>query len=195
VIDFNTLLLLNMAGGYALLAAYVHRGLDDPDQKRWAPAFAMCGLIAFLFGGYLTIAWTLPGPYNLAFGEMSVFLGVLFLAAALALARGWSLVIIAWYAVFSGLAAILLGARMLELGLTKMPWLTAIGFALSGLGGVFAAPTLLYLRHDRLWRTVAAAVLIGAALIWALDAYAAYWSHMDGFKDWKPLTMRLPAGK
>jgi putative membrane protein len=186
-IDYNTLLLVNMAAGLAVLAGYVYWGLDDPDQKRWAPAFAISGLVALVFGGHLTVTWVLPGPYNAAFGEMSVLLGAIFLGAALCFAKGWSPLLVAVYAFPAGIAAIVLGVRILGLGLTGMPLLTAIGFVLSGLGGVFAAPTLAWLRGSRLFRALAALALLGAALDWAATAYLSYWMHMDLWQPWLPV--------
>ncbi len=63
-IDYVTLLLVNMVAGYALLAAYVWIGLDDPLNKRWAPGFAIVGLIALVFGAHMTITWPLIGSYS-----------------------------------------------------------------------------------------------------------------------------------
>jgi len=50
MIDYLTLLLVNMAAGFLLLGAYLFRGLDDSDQRRWAPAFIITGLVTYLFG-------------------------------------------------------------------------------------------------------------------------------------------------
>jgi putative membrane protein len=191
-IDYNTLLLINMMAGYFLLAHYVFAGLDGPDQTRWAPGFLMVGLVAVFFGALMTLTWPLPGPYNSAFGEMSVLLGVIFLVAGLALAKGWSLTSVACYAFFAGCAAVLLGVRIIALNLTAAPRLSGAGFIISGLGGVFAAPTLAYLRGNRPFRTIAAIVLVVAALIWAVIGYGGYWGHMASFGEWVPLPMRAP---
>jgi len=188
-IDFLSLLLVNMASGLGLLAWYVFRGLDDPDQKRWAPGFAIVGLIATAFGGYLVATWPLPGPYNSLFGEPSVLLGVLFLGAALALSQGWDVLIVAAYGFFAGICAIIMGARILSLNLTAKPGLSAVGFVLSGLGGVFAAPTLAWFRTNQLVRTVGALVLLTAAIVWAMTAGLEYWMHPGMWLKWQPLVM------
>lgn len=188
-IDYVSLLLLNMTAGYVILAAYVYRGMDNPDQKRWVPAFGLVGLIAFVFGTHMTATWPIIGAYNCAYGEMSVLFGGIFLAAALALALGWDLLIIAVYAFFAGIAAVVLGIRIINLKMTLMPVLSGMGFILSGLGGVFAAPTLTYFRQSKVLRTLAAIVLLAAALIWALTVYPEYWVHMKTLGSWQPSAM------
>ena len=189
-VDYVTLLLVNMTAGYCLLSSYVYWGLDEPLDKKWVPGFAIVGLVAIIFGAHMTATWPLPGPFNSAFGEMSVLLGFIFAAAALAIANGWSLVIVTVYAFYAGAAAVLLGVRIVNLGLTQMPALSGLGFILSGLGGVFAAPTLVWLRRNRPFRTLAAIVLGAAAVIWAIIGYLAYWGHMEGFAGWVPLAAR-----
>jgi putative membrane protein len=189
-IDYVGLLLINMMIGYVLLAAYVYRGLDDPLNKRWVPGFAMVGVIAFVFGGHMVMTWPIIGQYNDAFGEMSVLLGIIFLGAAFAIGKGWSLTMVAVYAFFAGLAAMDLGACIISMKMTLVPNLSGAGFILSGLGGVMAAPTLLWFRNNRPFRTLAAMILLAAALIWAVTVYPEYWMHMKAFAKWVPLTMR-----
>lgn len=193
MIDYLTLLLTNMAAGLVLLAAYVFAGLDGPDQKKWAPGLALAGAIALGFGAHMTMTWPLPGPYSSAFGEMSVLFGAIFAAAALAIALEVSLMTIAAYALFAGLGAIVLGIRIIDLGLTRAPVISGVGFILSGLGGVLAAPTLAWFRSNRALRAAAAAVLVIAALLWAATGYRSYWSHMESFRTWVPPAMRTPA--
>jgi putative membrane protein len=188
-IDYVPLLLINMATGLCMLAHFVYAGLDAPDPKRWVPGFATVGIIATLAGLHMSWTWPLPGSYNVAFGELSVFLGILFLGAALALDKGWDLTVVTIYAFFAGLAAIVLGIRIGQLGLTKTPQLTAVGFLLSGAGGVFALPVL-YLKQNRALRVTGALMLIAAAAIWAVIAYVAYWNHMSDYAKWVPATMR-----
>ena len=185
-IDFLSLLLVNMGAGLVLLAWYVFQGLDDTDQRKWAPGFGIVGLVATVFGGYVVTHWPLPGPYNSIFGEMSVLFGVAFLGAAWALAQGWSLVPVAAYAFFAGGMAVVNGVCIAHLGLTKNPGLAAVGFILTGLGGLLACPTLLYLRSHRAFRTAAALILVAAAAIWLLTAGMAYWMHPAMWLKWTP---------
>jgi putative membrane protein len=84
-IDYVTLMLANMAAGLLVLAVFLWRDISaaTPDSgRRWAPAMAVPGLIATITGFAMTFTWPLPSPYNIAFGETSVMLGVLFLAAS-----------------------------------------------------------------------------------------------------------------
>jgi len=133
--------------------------------------------------------WPISGSFNIAFGELTVLFGVLFIATSLALALSWELITIAIYAFFAGLAAIVVGLRIYSLGLTRSPLITGIGFILTGLGGVLAAPTLVYLKGNRTWRLVGATVLMVAALIWAYTGYMTYWGHLAQYSDWQPPTV------
>jgi putative membrane protein len=178
MIDYVTLMLINMVAGLALLAFFLLWGLGQEDGRPWAPPFAVAGLVATVSGFAMTFAWPLPRPYNMAFGEMSVFLGVLFLGAAWALARRWSLVPLGIYAFFPGVAAIVLGIRIIDLSLTLTPVLSGIGFMLAGAGGAFAGLTLLLQRVKAL-RISGALVMLAAAALWARTGYLAYWGHMD----------------
>lgn len=182
-IDYLTLMLINMAAGLALLACYVCLDFDGGNSKRWVPGFAIVGFLALITGLHMTFTWPLPGAYNVAFGEMSVLLGVLFLAAALAFAKDWDLLSLAIYAFFAGLAAFVIGVRIIGLGMTLKPWFSGIGFILTGLAGVFALPAL-YLRSRRSVRLLGTIVLATAAFIWAITGYTAYRGHLS--KDSNP---------
>lgn len=178
MIDYLTLMLINMAAGLFILGCFVWRDLDKPeDTGRWVPAFAICGLVAAIGGFAITFTWPLPQPYNSAFGEMSVLLGVLFLGLALALAKKWELLPLAIYAFFAGAAAIILGVRILDLGLTAKPPLSAAGFILCGLCGIFS-PLVVWQNDKKGLRIIGTLVLFAASAIWALTGYLAYWMHM-----------------
>ncbi|MCD8485749.1 MAG: DUF981 domain-containing protein [Desertifilum sp.] len=188
-IDYITLMLINMVAGFVILAYYVYEGLDQVNPKKWIPGFGMVGAIALVTGLHMIFTWPVIGSFNIAFGETSVLFGILFMTASIAIAQGWDLITVAIYAFFAGLVAILLGVRMINLDLTRQPLLSGIGFILSGLGGVCAAPAL-YWRNLRIFRLVGVVVLLLAAAIWAITGYLAYWDHLSGFSDWQPLPMR-----
>jgi putative membrane protein len=178
MIDYLTLMLVNMAAGLFLLGCFVWRDLDSPENAgQWAPAFAICGLVAAIGGFAITFTWPLPKPYSSAFGEMSVLLGVLFLGLALALAKGWELLPLAIYAFFAGAAAMVLGVRILDLGLTAKPPLSAAGFILCGLCGIFS-PLVVWQSDKTGLRVIGSLVLFAASAIWALTGFLAYWMHM-----------------
>jgi putative membrane protein len=188
-IDYITLMLINMVAGLVLLADYVNRGIDSAYQKKWIPGFGITGAIALTTGLHMSFTWPITGSFNIAFGETSILFGVLFVAAAISLSQGWDLLTIAIYAFFAGLVAVLIGIRIINLNMTKQPLLSGVGFILTGLAGICAAPTL-YWKTNRTWRLIGAAVLVVAALIWSLTGYLAYWNHLESFQKWVPAPMR-----
>jgi putative membrane protein len=177
MIDYVTLLLTNMAAGLIVLACFLWRGLDRSGNRHWAPAFGITGMVATIGGFAVTFTWPIPKPYAAAYGEMSVLLGILFLGAAWALAAGWSLRPLGCYAFVPGLAAILLGFRIIHLSLTGAPLVSGIGFIQTGLGGVGAGLTL-WRQDIKTLRVVGALVMLVAAAIWIVTAFMSYWLHM-----------------
>lgn len=178
MIDYLTLMLINMAAGLFILGCFVWRDLDTPeDFGRWVPAFAIVGLIAAIGGFAITLTWPLPKPYSSAYGEMSVLFGVLLLGLALALAKRWELLPLAIYAVFAGAAAALLGVRIIDLGLTTHPILSGVGFILSGICGIFS-PVVVWQNDKKELRILGALILFAASAIWTWMGCLAYWMHM-----------------
>lgn len=193
-IDYLSTLLLNLVAGYTLLAFFAIRlkDLDTADKKRWVPAFLIVGSISFLMGLHMSFTWPLPGAYNIAFGETSVLFGILYLGAALALAKDWDLLPVTIYAFFAGVAALIIGLRIMNLKLTKEPVLAGLGFIFSGIVGILA-PFGYQLRRYRIIGVLAAIVLFVAAvagIIWIITGYETFWAHLESFKDWKPIPMR-----
>ena len=191
-IDYVTLMLVNMAAGFLLLACFVMWGINADDKRKWVPPFAVVGGIAFLTGLHMSFTWPLIGAYNIAFGELSVMLGALFLGAALALAKGWTLGPLAVYAIPAGLAAIVVGLRIANTEMTRSPVMAGVGFVLSGLGGLAALPVVI-LRRSVFVRFLASVTLVLVAGLWGFVGLAAYWGHVqpdEGFGKWKPAPMR-----
>ena len=185
-IDYLTLMLINLSAGLALLAAYVYFGLGSSNQKRWIPGFGVVGAIALVTGLHMTFTWPIIGSFNVAFGETTVLFGILFVGTSLTLAMDWELFTLGIYGFFAGLVSLLIGFRIINLGITQLPLLTGIGFILVGLGGIFSVPTL-SLKSTRLLRTIGAIVLSVAALIFAYIGFTAYWAHLADFSKWTPL--------
>ena len=188
-IDYLTLIMINLVAGTALLAYFIYSGIDAKDQRPFAAGFGAVGLLGVVLGLTLTFTWPLPGSYNIPFGETTTLFGVVFLATALALSKGWDLMPVAIYAFFAGVDAIVVGVRLISLNLTKEPIFSAIGFILAGLGGVLSAPFLAFLKKNRTFRILAAAVVLITALVWAFTFYNALWGHMESFAKWVPATM------
>lgn len=176
-IDYVSLMLVNMVGGLILLAVFILKDFNNNNNQFWAPAFAVSGLIAVICGFTMIFSWPLPSPYNIAYGEPSVLLGFLFLGTSWSLAKGWKLFPLGIYAFFAGLVGIVIGIRIINLGLTLTPLIAGLGFILTGVGGIFAEIVLVNPRRKWL-RVTGALVLIAAALIWAGMVYYEYWVHL-----------------
>jgi putative membrane protein len=189
-IDFLDLMLINLFAGLTLLAFYLYKNPDDPDQKSWVPGFAAVGVIALVTGFFMVFTWPLPSSFNIAFGSPSILFGALFLAAAFSLAKNWDPGGLAIYAFIAGAVAIVIGARIIDLEMTRNPSLTGTGFILTGLGGVALAVSLYFrtLRSRRGLRLIVVAILLAAAAIWAYTAYDALWGHLKSFMSWTPAT-------
>jgi putative membrane protein len=177
-VDYVTLLLTNMTSALVVLAFFLWWGLGREDQHKWAPAFGISGLVATVVGLVMCFTWPLPKPYSSAFGEMSVLFGVLFLGTAWALARGWDLTPLGIYAFVPGVAAIVLGVRIIHLSLTATPLLSGTGFILTGCGGVFAGFVLSEYRVRSL-RIIGGIIMLVAALSWVPATCMGYWTHMQ----------------
>jgi len=186
-IDYLTLMLVNMTAGLGLLAMLVGRGLDRLDSKTWSPAFAVVGLVAFATGLHMTLTWPIPkletanlAWANVAYGEMSVLFGVLFLGASVSLAKEWNLAPMAIYGVFASAAAAVVGARIQGLHLSAAPMLTSIGFLMTAFGGLMLLPVT-WRPRSILFRVVTVLLLLGAAGIWGVTAFESYGVHLARF--------------
>jgi putative membrane protein len=51
------------------------------------------------------------------------------------------LLTLAIYVFFAGIAAVVIGIRIMNLGLTKQPFLSGVGFILTGLAGISTKST------------------------------------------------------
>ncbi len=193
-IDYVTLLLVNMSAGLFVLAIFLLTDLDKEDQRRWCPAFAIVALIAIAGGAHMTISWPLPGSFNMAFGEASIFFGSVYAGAALATGLRMRLGAVALYALAAGAVGVVLGVRIIDLGVTMKPTLSGLGFIFAGMGGVFAYPVY-RLRSVRFLRVIGAIVMLAAAAIWAATGFTAYWSHMASFADYVPPPITAPQTK
>ncbi len=178
MIDYVTLLLINMAAALAVLAGFLWWGLTSPNRANWAPTLGICGLVGTVGGFAMSLTGPIPAPFREIYGEPSVLLGVLFLGAAWALARGWNLLPLAIYAFFSGLAAIVIGVRIIDLALVPNATMPGIGFILTGLAGALAG-VVLYRPQARSLRLVGSLALLAVAALWAITGYYAVWLHMS----------------
>ena len=193
-VDYTGVMLIGISAGFVILAHYLYRN-PEPDQREpWAAGFFAAGLLGLATSVPMLIMWPLPGSYNIAFGEPALFLSVAFLGAALTLAKKWEPLIPALYGFFGGIMAVVLGIRLMGLGMTQSPALAGIGYIAAGLGGMLTLPAINY-RSVR-WIALTAAVLLGiAAVVFLLTGYMADWTHLTDFAHWLPATMAHTTGK
>ena len=191
MIDYLTLMLINMAAGLVVLAHYVYAGITAEDKSRWVAGFAITGFIAVITGLHMSLTWPLTGSFNILFGEPTVLFGTLFLGAALVLSKRWTMHTVSIYALFAGLVALVLGIRVLDMGLTRSPVVAGAGYILTGLGGLMTwlcclLDPVVSLKTSSTLRLIGALVLLTAAAIWALIGYNAYWDHIETFMGYVP---------
>ncbi len=187
-VDYLTVMLINVVAGLVIMALFVFRYLDG-DRKRMAPGLLASGALSVVTSLHMIFTWPLPGSYNIAFGELALLFGLLFLALGVACLAEWDLLSLAIYAVFAGAAAVVVGLRIFSLKMTSAPLLAAGGFVLTGLATAASLPVY-YLRKQPWARALAALALLGSAVIWAVIGYLAYWGHLDSFSKWVPEVMR-----
>jgi len=187
-IDYVGLMLINMAIGLVTLAWCVYRSSDAPAERGWAAAFFAVSVPALACGFHMIFTWPLPGSYNTAYGELSVLLGTLFLAAGISTSAGWSLRPLFPYAFLSGAVAVEVGVKIVAMGLTQKPLLSGFGFAATGLGGMLLPVAAL--SRNRAWRALAAMSLAAGAAVWLYTGLLAYWGHLESFVKWVPPSMR-----
>lgn len=188
-IDFLTLVMINLVAGTALLAYYLWRGIDEEDQRPYAAAFFIVGLVSLITGLQISFTWPLPGSYNVGYGDTTTLFGVVFLGTAIALWQRWSLIPISIYALFAAIDALIVGVRIWSLQLTKEPLISAVGFILAGLSGLGVFPFLMWFRQNRTVRWIGILLLLGTTLLWAVTFYGSLWAHMESFSKWLPPTM------
>ncbi len=81
--------------------------------------------------------------------------------------------------------------EFIDLEQTCQPVVANLGFILTGIGRVLAAPTLVYLCNNKTWRALGAIALLTAALIWAIIGDRAYWGHLESLSEGQPPVMQL----
>jgi putative membrane protein len=183
-IDYLTIMILNLVIGLVLLALFIFKYLEQ-DLKKVAPGFLVSGFILTVTGFHMILTWPLPGSANISMGEMALLFGVLLLAAGIAIIMQWELLTLTIYAVFAGLAAIIIGFRYINMGFSKSPLVSGGAFILAGLTGILTLPAYL-LKTNKAVRIIVALVALAAAVLWAITGYGAYWQHLEAFSKWAP---------
>jgi uncharacterized membrane protein len=179
--DYLTVMLANMVAGLVVAALFTVFGLAQADHRAWAAALGAAGLVATACGLHMTLTWPLKPEgvqwANVAFGEMALLFGVVYLAAALASALRWSLLPVGIYAVVVGVFAIVVGICLMHFGLSKAPAVTMVGFVSAGIGAILLLPAI-HWRHLLPVRLAAAAAMALSAAVWTVVGIGAYASHL-----------------
>lgn len=187
-IDWLTLLLVNMMVALVLHSLFMGFWLDK-NAKKVIPGFLLTGAVALIAGFRMAFTWPLPGAYNIIYGELSVLFGALLFITGLAIHFGWNLTSIGVYSLFAGAVAILMGVRIWVSGMTSEPFVAGLGFVITGGAAVLTFPPLVWPEKLKFIRWLAALAAIGAAVIWIIVGFPAYWAHIDAFGKWAPATM------
>lgn len=189
-IDNVTLLLIGTAASYMTIAGYLFFGINDSEnQSMWAAAFGIVGGMLVAAGFYVIWLWPLPGAFNMAYGEMSILLGVMMVGACWSLVKGVSLLPLSIPAFFFGGVALVMAYGFYKLGMTPKPVPTAIGFAVSGICGVLAFVPLAF-RKQQIFRIAGGLVCAAVSLFWAYTAYMGYFGHLTAFAKYLPAGMK-----
>lgn len=184
-VDYTAVMLVGVSAGFVILAHYLYTSPPPEARQPWAAGFFAAGLLGLLTSVPMLVNWPLPGGYNVAFGEPALFLSVAFLGAAVTLALRWEPLVPALYGFFGGIMAVVVGARIADLGLTQSPAVAAVGYIAAGLGGMLTLPAINY-RTTR-WLALAAAVCLGiAAIAFLFTGYLAFWAHIADFSKYVP---------
>ena len=185
-VDYLTLVMLNLVAGLGILAYYVATGLRP--NKGVAAGFGVVGLLHTVLGLHMSLTWPLPGSYNILFGEPTTLLGLVFLAAALAVAKEWDLYPTALFAFFAGVNGLAAGYAIIVNELTRDPLMSGLSFILTGLLGVLA-PFGLKWKENRTFRYLALALIIVVLLLWLYAWYKSLLGHVGLFSEWVPDAM------
>lgn len=88
----------------------------------------------------MVISCPLPGGYNVAFGEPTLPLSMLFLPAAMTLALEWEPLVPAIYGFCAAIYAVVIGIAIYDLHLTVDLLAALAGYLLNGIGGMLVLP-------------------------------------------------------
>ncbi len=182
-INYITLMLVNLAAGLFQAGYFIHLQPQTEKKKSFVAGFFITGLIAVITGSMITFAWPIPGNYNIAFGEPYILFGLVFLGTALCLLNEWGMHSMNVFTFISGVIAIVIGARILNLGMTLFPPIAATGYFTAGGGAIFAS--LFNCREsNKTIKQLSVFLLLTSALIWMFVACMGYWGHLEEYSKW-----------
>lgn len=184
-INYLTLMMLGVIFGLVLGGTYLVKGIQFEKQSQWIPGFLITGILTFFPALRMIYVWPLPGSHNILFGEPVVLFGAIFLVAALVIYKQWSLFYLAAFVFLAGLVTLLLGIRVMSLGLTDYPSLAGVGYLFTAIAALLT-PFSVKSPDNRGLINLNSAIAYLAALIWLFIVLIAYWNHLSEFSEWSP---------
>lgn len=183
-IDFLTMILLNSGIGFILLAFFLLYGWEKREAAKWMPGFLLTGSLNTLSGLMIVFTWPLPKSYNILYGELSVFSGILFLGLAFSLYWNWDFMTLGVYSFFTGILSFLMGIKILQAGITSNPQFSSGLFFTAGISGILLFPLTLF--NQKFIRLFSACFILISAFLFFVKAYGSYWNHIDKFMEYSP---------
>ncbi len=185
MIDYLAVMLVSVGIGLALLAFYLYFQPDESRRQTWGGGFLTIGLVLFFLALNIDLNWILPSSYNIAFGEPALLFASVYSVTGILLLMKQDILGPSIVGFFAGLVPIIVGLRMINMGMTNEPALSGTGYILAGLGGMLNLPAIAY-KNQRAIAIVAALVLIVGAVIFCYMGYGAFWSHLAAFAKYAP---------
>lgn len=146
----------------------------------FAAAAGAAGAYLFVCGVAISFTWPFSqagGVYNVLFGGVATFGGLIFLSGAVALALNADLRPVTYFAAVVGVYAVVDAAAIIQYGLTREPLMSALSYL------AFAAPAILSAVFARLeskrWRLLFAVFAFFFAAAWLLEATSFTFAHLN----------------
>lgn len=187
-IDYLTLAMITVIAGIGLVIYFLYIELDIEKGQALAPAFGVVGLLGIVVGLHMALTWPMPGSYNIPFGEATALFGAVFLAAAIALAKGWDLFPTTLLGFFFGIYAVIAGLGIINLGLTDSPMISGISYIAAGVGGILS-PVAWKMRDNKTIRILGIILMLVALGTTGIIFAGGLFGHLSLFSKWLPPTM------
>jgi putative membrane protein len=153
-----TLLLAAILFAYLGVVAYVAIRRNDilglqSALRGGAVPLGGLGAAVVSLGLWNEMTWTLPGSYNILFGDMYLLFGIVLVAFAVSAYLSLQMQYIGLFAAAVGSVTILYGISGYHLGMTKDPLETLSLYAAFGVAGILAFPATLVYDRFRFHKT------------------------------------------
>jgi putative membrane protein len=193
-IVYVTLMNANMAAALFLLAVFIYKGIYSEGARNFVPAFTITGAVATATGLHHAFTAPMPGSWNIVFGEPSILIGVLLLAAAWSISKGYSFAPLGVYGAMAGIVAIVIGYMVIDLELGRNSLPTGLAIIVAAVPGVLSLPAAVLAKSNpglsRIFQYLAIIFLVVAAGMLAYTSINGYMSHLDSFQDFTPIYAR-----